>query len=387
MKKKFLIKGYNRKNKQAVEIELKAKNKKKAKEIANNKGISVFKIYELQDFKEDELIDFFENFLILLKAKTNIKNIFEIMNYGENKARIELLYQFIKEGYSLSDSLKFIGAAKNPFIEAMLKAGENSGNLENSINNILNYLKMKKYVTDNLKSAMIYPSLIIGASIITILVVLLYIVPAFENLYSIYGDGNIPFITSILITLSHFIRKNTLTIVLISLLIIIIFFNHKKKLADIFISLISRLPGAKKLIYYFLKHQQFELLFILTEGKIKILDAILLLDKIPLASIEKEKIQKISEYLKEGIKLSTAFEKTEFTNSRDINIVKSGESSGNLLESFKLLSLLYKKKIDSTIFLLTKLTEPLFILAVGILVGFILISLYLPLFDMSGILK
>lgn len=387
MKKSFLIKGYDRKNKIRVEFNIKAKDKEKAKAIAHNKGISVFNVYETFKYSENELIDFFENFLILLKAKTKIKDIFEILDSGEKDLKLETLYQFLKEGYSLSEALKNVGVANNPFIQAMLKAGEQSGNFEKSINNILNYLKMKKYVKDNMKSALIYPAFIIGASVFTIIIVLLYIVPAFENLYSLYGNGEVPLLTSLLIKSSHFLKIYDITIFLSLLLTVILIHQYKNLFFKFFLKVITKMPGLKNSVYYFLKHQQYELLYILTEGNIRIFEAIVLIEKIPLASIEKEKLKQIINYLKEGLPLSVAFEKTSFSSHRDLNIIKSGESSGNLEESFKLLSLLYKKKIDSFIFLLTKLLEPVFILLIGTIVGLILVSLYLPLFDMAGILK
>lgn len=294
----------------------------------------------------------------------------------------------VEKGTSLSEAFK---SHKNQLPEIfinLLAAGEVSGTIDQSLGRLANYFEKEHAMKEKIKSAMTYPLLVGGIAIVAVVFLMIFVVPIFVDIFTQQGMP-LPLPTRIVVGLSNIIIKYWY-IILVGL--IVLFFGLRKafstvkgkKLVD---RLILRLPVVGPLTYKSIVARFARTLCTLLKSGVPLMQSLETMTKVVGNSLVAEEIKKARENIKEGGRMSPLLLKSKVFPPMAVNMMAIGEESGALDDLLEKLALFYEQEVETMVARLSSTIEPLLIAGVGVIVAFIALSIYLPLFGMAGALE
>lgn len=267
----------------------------------------------------------------------------------------------------------------------IIRASEDIGRLSESLENISRFEDERKKNLDKIKTAMIYPLIVLCVGFGVVGFLLSYVVPKMQSVFSSVKQ-ELPLSTKFLIGAGNFMKSNGLFVVAAIFIITFLlryFFRRNQKLRykiDKWLTKFNLLNNIS--LYRFTETMS----FLLMEGVV-LVQAITTASNAMTNRYYKAILQKIAEEVKSGKSFSDSIKEYEEFPELLVAAIRTGERSGNLQSIFSRLSEFYIKKVEkvSNIFLAT--IEPLFILFLGLVVGFIVISIMSPLFELNQLVK
>jgi len=294
------------------------------------------------------------------------------------------LAESVKEGKSLGEALSLHPRVFSPTYINMVKAGESAGSLQNILFRIFSLTRENIALGNKIKNALIYP-LVVGVVGIGVLIFLLVVVvPTLSDLFTQMGE-TLPPITLGLIAVASFLQKYWI-VLLISLGVIIGLFSwfahtpSGRKTVD---SWKLNLPLIGNIIQKSLLLNFARTLSTLRKGGVAIVTSLELSKNSLRNELISEAIIEAKEGITRGESLGETLEKSGVFPSLFIHMVKVGEKSGNLEEMLDEVSSNYAEEVQISLARLTSLLEPLIILTIGVVVGYIAVSILLPIFEMN----
>ena len=293
-------------------------------------------------------------------------------------ARIKTL---ILEGKSFSSAIKEEKSLP-PLLVKMAEAGESVGNLEVILENYAIFLDKESDSTKKMFSALIYPSVVVCASIVLILFILTYITPILSDIFNSFGR-ELPFISAVLVAFGTFLKNNFLYLFIFIALFVFVFIKYvPKKIKDDLKILFPFTGTAYKFMIY---SRWARTLGMLHGGGIPILKSLESARKVTdNESIDKELLY-VESKVEKGESLSKAL--SIVFPPLIINMVETGQQTGELAKMMNSVADFYEKEADRKISIFLKLFEPAIIIALGITIGFIVISVLLPIFEINSIIR
>lgn len=340
--------------------------------------------------KKREINQLFSELALLVNSAIPLKQALQMIMKNCLNTKLyqwlDELIRLIESGYSFSQSL----AKNGKFVEnqeiQLIKMGEQSGKLGLILTNIAESRMEAEKLAGKVKKILFYPVIILGISLSLSVGLLIFIVPQFVELYGSKGS-TLPVITEILFFLSQFLieQKNILLILLLQAVIFFLFFAKKFRfIAKVKMWLLSQMPVFRHII----RHSR---IVYFNQNIALMLNAHIPLD-IALGSFLSGKnedliLQKEIEFmlglLKQGYRLSEGINPMVF-DTEVVQMLEIGEKSGNLAKMCEHIGRMYRQKLDYQIDILSQLLEPMLMLLMGVIVGTIIMGLYLPIFDMGG---
>ena len=335
-------------------------------------------------------INFAENLGTMIKAGVNLSEALSVLAEESENPRFKIILGDLKfaveNGQPLSEGLKNYQDDFNEIFINMIKAGEASGKIEESLKRLSVQLKKEYSLIAKIKGALIYPFVLIGGVVGVLILIITFVVPKLAAVFS-GSSYRLPFTTKVLFALSSVAsRSPILTIVILVIIIIgaglILRISRVKKF---FSNLLFRIPITSKLF------RQIEIVrFCRTTGE-------LLASGIPIAKtleitasgMSLVRYQKLISEAKEkiikGVSLANAFRgKEEYFSGLLISVINVGEKTGNLAELLINLADFYEEQTDNALKSLTSLIEPILLVIVGLLIGGMAISVVVPIYQLIG---
>jgi len=325
----------------------------------------------------------------LLRSGIRIDRALELLRNGakkkEMKEVLNAVLQDIKAGGNVARAFEKTGCF-SPFLVSMIQVNEAAGNLQSAFENIAQYLKFQIAFRSEIRNAMTYPLFLIFASIVTFLVIFQFVVPRF---FSIFGAQleSLPLPAQVLYTLSGWVNFRSLAILLALggiLLVARRFYPAHVRLPDLSDRLIS-LPGLRTLIINLeLSRFCYSMHSMLLSG-VEFLRALRLsISLIQNASIRSAMAPTVG-LVKEGRKIADVFAEIPLLPDIVANMVRVGEESSSLKEVFFELYSMFDERFKNSVKRMLTLVEPVIILVMGAVVGFIVITLILTVMSVSSI--
>ena len=345
----------------------------------------LIKILEIQferKIKEKDLEKIYFKIGRLINAGVSLKKSIEFQkNSCKNlslKFRIFNLYKKLEKGEDIYEILRSENLIKEREM-LIIYVSENAGKIGDGFLKVA-YLKQKKEKLKNeLKIALSYPTFILFISTIIILLIFYFIVPNFQILYEI-EINKLPFLTRIILNIQHILNKFPYTIIIIICVVFfsIKFFHLKKQLQKV--SFIKKYLLEKYIINIL------ENLSLLLESGISIDKGIdIILENLDSGYLKNRMF--ILKNIKKGELLSECFKKLNILSLEEIDMIKVGEESGTVEMVLKEISFVRDEDLNKKIKIVLKLSEPILLLFVGILISAFVIGLYLPILNMSDIFE
>ena len=328
-----------------------------------------------------QLATMFSAGLTIEKSLTNLSR--EEKNKRFKKVLIKLSND-IKKGYSLSESMELHPGVFNSLFIALVKAGEVSGTLHTILDELATYLEKIEDTRRKVWSALSYPIFILVFLAVVIWGFFYFIIPMFAGVYESF-NADLPAPTIAAIAISNVVRENVfftgLGVLAFFMALFLFYLSERGHL--IVDSIVLKLPVIGNLLENSIMSKFARTFSILMYAGVPIMDTMELVEKVVQnAVIEKACIQARS-LVKEGYTVAGAFKKTKVFPSTLLQLISTGEETGEMDSLLKKAAEFHQKLVDSVIDRLTSLIEPMMIIIMAGMVGYIIVIIYLPIFNLG----
>lgn len=380
------ISGYKRVNKGEAKPSTKGGERKFSDQLSDvlSRDIS-FGSGQLPDQKKE---DFFFELSTLLKSGIDLKNSLDLLTIEGSGDKYLAVYKKIKEAVIAGISLSKAVSLSTKFSEydvLSIQIGEETGNLAVVMEELGGFYKRKVDQRRKITSALTYPAIVLSTSFGAVFFMLRFVVPMFSDVFRRFG-GELPWMTKLVISASGLMSAIVLPFMLSLGVLIYVYFRYKnqKKVRAMLSRLVLAIPVVKELVLKIYLARFCNTMQLLISSRIPLLKAISLSRKTigfyPLeVALEKTEVSVMS-----GRSLHDSLSDFLVFPAKMVQLVKVGEEINKLEDFFKNLGDQYVQDVEYQTNTLSKLIEPLIIIFLGLVVGFILISMYLPMFQMSN---
>lgn len=294
----------------------------------------------------------------------------------------------IKDGKSLSESLKAYPQVFPRVYPAMIKAGEVSGKLHLTLKDLADYLENEEDFKNSVRAALTYPVFVLVVGILTVAVLLGFVIPRLTVMFENMGQ-DLPLPTKILVAVSSvFQRYWWLVIAGFAACVFLLKQIFSSPGGKIFADKIKpRIFIVGPLILKEEAGHLMRALSLLNAGGVNIIFSLEVASSLINNQVLKQEVLKFRKKIAEGSSLSRCFREAQFFEPFAVNIITVGEESGNLGKSFQRIADSYSKEVERSLKILTRLLEPIIILIIGLVVGFIVLAMLLPIFEINFMAK
>ena len=323
-----------------------------------------------------------------LRAGISLIESFRLLAKQSQKPIVKKIYNMVVydllAGESLSEAM-----AKQPkvfpkLLTNMVKSAELTGDLPTILDDMANYYEEIDKTKKELKSAMTYPTIVFVMAIAVIVFVLNYIVPQYVDMFSSWGS-NLPGITVMTINFSNFVRTNLIEMLIIIILILLLYMFWFKKVTQ-FKALMQyiylKIPVVKKIIMYSEVSMFAKTFASLLNHGVFITDSMDVLIKVSDNEIYKRIIVNTVRNLNRGGKISEAFKDSPYIPLVAYEMIVTGEATGKLGTMMEKVASYYDNLYHNATKQIKSLVEPAMIVMLTVVVGIIIISIVVPMFDL-----
>lgn len=335
-----------------------------------------------------DLAIFTKQLATMISSGVQLIEAFEIIRRQQKKrgfSRILYAIQLeIEEGEPLSKALSDHPSIFDNFYISLIQAGEKSGKLDDILKRLSLYIEKSAKLKGEVKSALIYPVSILIFTVLTVIGLMVFVVPTFAQQYAESGK-KLPFITQIVIDGSDFMMANWLPITGVIFLLVISFFLIKRTEngANWIDRIVLRLPIIGGIVKKVGVGRFSATLSSMLNSGVDLLEALEICGRTGSRDM-KRFIEKVIKDLEDGEKLSGALDKDGYFPEMVISMIQVGETTGSIDDMLEKVNEFYEDEVDEALGGLMSMIEPVMLILIGGAVGFIVIAMYLPIFDLGA---
>lgn len=399
----YSYRAYERTGKE-VSGTLRADTKKLALAELERKGLHLFAIEEKDGEKQtqtafrfsreqrsDGLIIFTRQLANLLLAGIQLGEalqfIGKILKGGGLKATVDGIYHSLQGGKGLAESLAAYPDYFSSGYISMIRAGEESGFLGLTCQRLADNLEEKSRLRSFIVSSLIYPLVLIVVASTAIMVMLLYVLPRFISIFETY-NRTLPWTTSLLLKFSNILAENGGGLLLGMAAVILWWLYYRstptgRELRDRFY---LKVPLVKGLVIDLTISRIADSLATMLESGVPLLKALQISAQVSNNCLYCNCIERISRRVERGESLSSSLEDAALFSEMSVYLVGVGEQTGKLTEMLRQVASFHEQEYRNTLERMLKLFEPLLLLLMGSIIGFIVISMLLPIMGIGNLL-
>jgi type IV pilus assembly protein PilC len=291
----------------------------------------------------------------------------------------------VSTGESLSEAFaKYPRHFSHVYVSA-LQAGERSGNIPDALLRHIDYLKKARILRRKMITASVYPLILTLTSIFVLGLLMVYVVPAFTKTYFDAGT-ELPWLTRVLVETSQGLKAHSGILLALCGLgvagLVLAARNDTTRLGLDQLRLNLPLVGGIQMTYA--TAQLFRTVATILGSGTPLLEAVRIAAGSQGNLFLRERLQEVVGRLEEGAMLSEALEEAEVFPRLSVRMVAAGESGGALEQVLGDVADFYDDELENRLNLLTSAVEPILMLIMGLLIGFIVVAMYLPIFQLAG---
>ncbi len=336
-----------------------------------------------------DIVVFTRQFATMIDAGLPLVQCLDILSsQQDNKTFKDVLIEVkedVESGATFADALKKHPKAFNDLYVNLVAAGEVGGILDTILNRLATYIEKALKLKKQVKSAMTYPSTIVGIALVVIAVILIFVIPAFEKMFADFG-GALPAPTQIVINLSNFVQDYILLIV--GLIVLSIFAAKKiyatEKGRDKIDNWALKLPVFGILIRKVAVAKFSRTLATMISSGVPILDGLDIVRKTAGNRTVEKAISNVRASISEGKTIADPLKESGVFPPMVCQMIEVGEQAGALDTMLSKIADFYDDEVDDAVNNLTAMMEPLLMLFLGTTVGGLVVAMYLPIFKLAG---
>ncbi|MCH7739427.1 MAG: type II secretion system F family protein [Chloroflexi bacterium] len=322
---------------------------------------------------------------------TVVESLDVVADQSDNPTLAESLQQVRLDILSGDSMAQAMGKHPKVFSElyvALVEAGETGGMLEDTLEVAADQLDKQATLREQVKSALLYPIIVIVAAVGVVIFMLIFIVPVFQKVYDQF-NATLPTITRLLITMSDLVLHRWYYVAAGAAAVYfgLRAYNSTDEGRHTLDKFKLGIPMIGPLLRKIAVAQVTQTFAGTTKGGIPIISALQVSAGTTNNVIIRDAVWRVSDSIREGSPLSASLEETGEFPPMVTRMVASGEKSGNLDEMLAELTHFYERDIEHSVDRLTRMMEPVLICIVGGIVLFVLLALYMPVFNLSQVIR
>ena len=359
---------------------------------AGRAALGSFKLPRRSRISSREFLVFNQELATLLKAGMPLVQSLDILRQRVAnpllKTVLDDVYERVRAGSSLSEAFEAQGTLFPGVYTASLLAGEKSGSLEQVIRRYVAYVKVLSAVKRKTISALVYPTILLALSCIVVAIIVLRVVPEFGAFYEQFGR-ELPLSTRIIVSVSNFAVAYFLFFALAVGAIIAASIAWLKRTGNRrrFDRWMLSIPAVGPIAQKFATSQASRTLATLLGGGIPLVNAIDVSARSIGNQYMAQELTTAAQQVREGRALASAMMASGAFPDVAIKMVEVGESTGALQEMLNSLSEFYDEEIETSLTRFITIVEPALLVIMGVIIAALLLSLYMPLFNLSSMVS
>jgi len=291
----------------------------------------------------------------------------------------------VESGSTLSNALKRHPKIFSDLYVSLVAAGEMGGMLDTILNRLANYIEKAEKLKSKVKSAMVYPSVVLIISIIVIAVLLIFVIPVFQEMFEGLG-GELPALTQVVVDMSNFLRHNIIYILAVIVAVYFAFtkFKSTEKGRVVVDKTLLGLPVLGVLLKKSAVANFTRTLETMTTSGVPILEGLVIVSATAGNKVIEKAILDTKTSISEGKTIAEPLAKSGIFPPMVTQMISVGESTGALDTMLGKIADFYEDEVDTAVEALTALIEPFMMVFLGGTIGTMLAAMYLPIFKIAG---
>lgn len=307
------------------------------------------------------------------------------------RTQLERVYKAVESGASLSSAFEHERSLFSEVQLNLIKAGEKSGNLNQMLQQISIDMEKSKQLRGKVVGAMIYPIIIFITMIVVFVMMLVFMIPSVKSLYTDFGVNELPPITQFLVDLSNTIASPVGIVTIILTVIFLVvgtrYYYTTVSGRHMLDKLLLRLPVFGQLQSKVQLMQFGRLLAMLMRSGIPIVDSLHIVANAMGNILFKDAVNLAATEVLRGNTIAVPLAKANVFPLIMLKMIATGEQTGKLDVVCAEMAAFYEAEVDEMTSNLTRLLEPIILLGVGGVVGFLAVAIYLPLYSIGQYIK
>jgi type IV pilus assembly protein PilC len=339
--------------------------------------------------KENDIILFARQFSTMIDAGLPIIQCLDILHNQQNNATFKKMLKQIKEsvegGATLAEALKKFPKHFDDLFVNMIAAGEAGGILDAILRRLAAYMEKAARLKAKVKGAMTYPLVTLGIAIVVLAVILIFVIPVFEEMFADFGS-ELPAPTQLVVAMSDLVKGK---IVFIIIAFILGGFAFKKYYAtekghDTVDSITLKLPVFGMLLRKVAVAKFTRTMGTMLASGVAILEALDIVAKTAGNRSVEKAIYNVRSGIAEGRTMADPLAESGVFPPMVCQMIAVGESTGALDAMLEKIADFYDEEVDQAVENMTSLIEPLMLVFLGVTIGGLVVAMYLPIFKMAG---
>lgn len=322
-----------------------------------------------------------------LPISQSLKTLQEQVSNKKVKKILEQVASDVEGGSQLSASFSRFPEMFTPLDLTLVSSGEKSGSLDKSLKRLADQLEKEQSLLRKVRGALIYPAFIVVVVIGVLILMVVYVMPQMEGLYSSF-NAKLPLITRIMIAVSHFLSK-FMPIVILLLIASAIYIRYaikRPKGRKIWDSFKLRIYGLNILLKKVYMVRFSRTLAGLVASGVPLLEGLSIVSKSVGNVIYQESIQDVAEKVKSGVALSEPLKESPLYPPVVPQMIAVGEQTGELDNMLENLSNYFEEEVDNIVKNLSGLIEPVMIVVLGGIIAVLMIAVMMPIYGLGNVL-
>jgi type IV pilus assembly protein PilC len=363
-----------------------SKIKKKPKDLLENVKFLQPKV------KEKDIIIFARQFSTMIDAGLPIIQCLDILQSQQENATFKGMLKEIKDsvegGTTLADSLKRFPKHFDTLFVNMIAAGEAGGILDVILKRLAAFMEKAARLKRKVKGAMVYPAITVFVAVVVVAIILVFVIPVFQTMFADFGS-KLPAPTLMVIAMSEFVKSKIHWIIIAIILFIIAFKKYYKtdKGRVVIDALALKAPVFGILIRKVAVAKFTRTMGTMLGSGVAILEALDIVAKTAGNRVVENAIYNVRSGIAEGRTMADPLQASGVFPAMVCQMIAVGESTGALDAMLEKIADFYDEEVDQAVENLTAMIEPVMIIFLGIVVGGLIVSMYLPIFMMAGAIK
>jgi type IV pilus assembly protein PilC len=341
--------------------------------------------------KPEDIAIFSRQLATMLAAGIPLVQAFEIVGNGNDKPSMQKLILDVKAdvegGTSLHESL-----AKHPlyfddlFVN-LVEAGEQAGALESLLDKVATYKEKTEALKKKVKKALFYPAAVLVVAVIVTVILLVFVIPQFEDLFKGFG-ADLPAFTQMVINLSKFVQSEGIFIAAVvagAFWTFFYFYKRSRKMREFMDRAQLKIPIIGPILVKSAIARYARTLSTMFAAGVPLVEA---LESVAGATgniVYEDAVMRMRDEVATGQRLQRAMETTGLFPNMVIQMIAVGEESGSLDSMSAKVATFYEAEVDNAVDSMSSLLEPLIMAILGVLVGGLVIAMYLPIFKLGAV--
>jgi type IV pilus assembly protein PilC len=325
----------------------------------------------------------------LFEAKVSVLSTFRLLATESSSVilqkKLTQVVDDIKSGVNISSSLAKHPDVFSDFYVAMVRSGEESGKLSETFTYLANYLDRSYALVSKAKNALIYPMFIVISFIVVMILMMTFVIPKLAEILLDTGQ-ELPIYTKIVVGISQFTADYFFVFIFIAVAIVIFLLRYLPT-ADGQMALSKfklSVPYISRMYRKFYLSRIADNLNTLISSGVSMVRSIEITAEVVGNEVYREILEETAEMVKAGNAVSDIFDRHEEIPSIMVQMIRVGEESGKLTFVLDTLSRFYQREVDNEVDTLVGLIEPVMIVLLGLMVGILLTSVLVPIYNVAS---